>query len=95
MNCSSIISQSNYEFLSLPWIIAELKKNQDESRQEFSWSSISDETTIMNNFHAKDQEALDRKFQKIFTILKIHPNRRRRKQLMELQNYFKDLDFFK
>ena len=49
----------------------------------------------MNNFHAKDQEALDRKFQKIFTILKIHPNRRRRKQLMELQNYFKDLDFFK
>ncbi|CAI2382428.1 unnamed protein product [Moneuplotes crassus] len=47
------------------------------------------------DFEAHDEKAKEAIFQQIFTILKLNPNRRRKKQLLELKEYFKNLDFFK
>ena len=48
---------------------------------EFSNSTISEESDLIINFEAKTEEAKNIIFQQIFTILKINPHRRRRKQL--------------
>ncbi|CAI2382723.1 unnamed protein product [Moneuplotes crassus] len=62
---------------------------------DFSQSTISEESKCYLDFEDQDEKAREIIFMQIFTILQLSPNKRRKKQLLELKEYFKNLDFFK